>query len=576
MLSRETLDRAARSLALPISTICSPTESPTMAEFDYPAVDFSTHPDQYAHWKLSTDGPVATLTMQIQEDKPLWEGRYELKLNSYDLGVDIELNDAVTRLRFEHPEVRAVLVTGGYDKIFCAGANIRMLGMSPHAFKVNFCKYTNETRCMIEESSEQAGQVYIAALNGTASGGGYELALACEHIYLIDDGNAAVSLPEVPLLGVLPGTGGLTRLTDKRKVRRDVSDVFCTKAEGFRARDAKRFRLIDDSFPRSKWDAGVANEAARIASEAAAALPKTGAPVPLPAVDITHADDGWSYPSVSVRLEGRIAHVTLRGPTGAPSRSADTWGLRAFRELEDALLRLRLNHLDVGLLIVKTEGDPDAVFAHEAWLAENLQTDDFFYKEVQLYQARVLRKVDNMAKSVFVLIEEGHCFVGTLFELALAADRTYMFMDDDGENHLRLSEVSFGAFPMAAGCTRLEARFPGEPELIEKARGAVGDTIDAEDAFEVYGLVTISLDDIDYEDEIRIAVEERISLSPDALTGMEQNLRFPVVESAETKIYGRLSAWQNWIFQRPNAVGQRGALTLYGHPERPVFDFRRT
>ncbi len=547
-----------------------------MAEFDYPAVNFTTSPDQYKHWKVDYDGDVATVMMQIQEDKPLWDGKYDLKLNSYDLGVDIELNDLVTRMRFEHPEVRAVVITGGYDKVFCAGANIRMLGMAPHAFKVNFCKYTNETRCMIEESSEKSGQVFIAALNGTASGGGYELALACEHIYLIDDGNAAVSLPEVPLLGVLPGTGGLTRLTDKRKVRRDVSDVFCTKAEGFRARDAKKFRLIDGSFPRSKWEAGVAGEARRVASEAAAGLAKSGDAVALPGVDITATDDGWAYPSVTVRVDGRVAHILLKGPDAAPARSADTWGLRAFRELEDALLRLRLNHLNVGVLIVKTEGDADAVLAHESWLNEHLSGDDFFFHEVRAYQARVLRKVDNMAKSVFVLVEEGHCFVGTLFELALAADRTYMFMDDDGENCIRLSDANFGALPMAAGCTRLEARFPGEPELIEKAHEAKGEDLEAEDAYEAYGLVTIALDDIDYEDEVRIAVEERVSLSPDALTGMEQNLRFPVVESAETKIYGRLSAWQNWIFQRPNAVGQRGALTLYGQPERPVFDFRRT
>ena len=548
-----------------------------MAEFDYPSVDFQTHPDRYVHWKLQCDGPVATLTMQIQEDKPLWNGRYDLKLNSYDLGVDIELNDAVTRLRFEHPEVRSVVVTGGYDKVFCAGANIRMLGMSPHAFKVNFCKYTNETRCMIEESSEAAGQVFIAALNGTASGGGYELALACEHILLIDDGNAAVSLPEVPLLGVLPGTGGLTRLTDKRKVRRDIADVFCTKAEGFRARDAKKFRLIDASYPRSKWAAGVQSYASEVATEAAAAAPKSGAAVALPALDITHSDDGWSYGSVSVRVEGRIAHLTMSGPSDAPSRSADTWGLRAFRELEDALLRLRLNHLDVGLLIIKTEGEQSAVLEHEAWLADQVaNSGDFFFAEVKRYQSRVLRKVDNMAKSVFALVEEGHCFVGTLYEIVLAADRSYMFMDDDGENSLRLTSANFGAFPMAAGCTRLENRFPGEPELVEKAREAIGEDIEAEDVFEEYGLVTASLDDIDYEDEVRIAVEERVSLSPDALTGMEQNLRFGGTESAENKIYGRLSAWQNWIFQRPNAVGQRGALTLYGQPERPVFDFRRT
>jgi len=548
-----------------------------MAEFDYPTVDFQTHPDRYVHWNLQYDGPVATLTMQIQEDKPLWNGRYDLKLNSYDLGVDIELNDAITRLRFEHPEVRSVVVTGGYDKVFCAGANIRMLGMSPHAFKVNFCKYTNETRCMIEESSEEAGQVFIAALNGTASGGGYELALACEHILLIDDGNAAVSLPEVPLLGVLPGTGGLTRLTDKRKVRRDIADVFCTKAEGFRARDAKKFRLIDASYPRSKWGAGVQSYAADIAEKTAVAVPKSGEAVPLLALSIAFTDDGWSYGNVSVRVEGRIAHLTMTGPSDSPERSPNTWNLRAFRELEDALLRLRLNHLDVGLIIIKTEGDASAVLAHEGWLAENVATtDDFFYAEVKRYQARVLRKVDNMAKSVFALVEEGHCFVGTLFEIVLAADRSYMFMDDDGENCVRLTSANFGTFPMASGSTRMQTRFPGEPELIEKARDSKGDDIDAEEAFEEYGLVTASLDDIDYEDEVRIAVEERVSMSPDALTGMEQNLRFGGAESAENKIYGRLSAWQNWIFQRPNAVGQRGALTLYGQPERPVFDYRRT
>ncbi len=545
-----------------------------MAEFDYPAVDFQTHPDRYKHWSLSFDGPVAVLTMRVQEDGGMWEGRYELKLNSYDLGVDVELNDAVSRLRFEHPEVRAVLVTGGYDKVFCAGANIKMLGMAPHAFKVNFCKFTNETRGMIEESSAE-GQVYIAALNGTASGGGYELALACEHIYLIDDGNAAVSLPEVPLLGVLPGTGGLTRLTDKRKVRRDVADVFCTKAEGFRARDAKKFRLIDGSFPRSKWSDGIAATAAQIAAASASARPKTGEAVALPAIVSSSTENGWSYEFVDVRVDGRSSWITMKGPTRAPSRSADTWSLKAFRELEDALLRLRLNHLEVGLIVFKTEGDREAVLSHEQWLLDNAgASTDFFYAEVKLYQGRVLRKVDNMAKSVFSLIEPGHCFVGTLFEIVLASDRAYMF--DDGDNSVQLSQASLGAFPMATGATRLQARFPGEPDLLAQAEGAVGEDIDAEAAFDEYGLVTASLDDIDYDDEVRIAIEERASLSPDALTGMEQNLRFGGVETAETKIYGRLTAWQNWIFQRPNAVGDRGALTLYGQPERPVFDFRRT
>ena len=547
-----------------------------MGTFDYPAVQFETHPSQYRHWELEIDGEIATLTMHIKDDQPLWDGRYELKLNSYDLGVDVELNDAVQRLRFEHPEVRAVIMTGAYDKIFCAGANIRMLGMAPHAFKVNFCKYTNETRVGIEDATEHSGQVYIAALNGTASGGGYELALACEDILLIDDGNAAVSLPEVPLLGVLPGTGGLTRLTDKRKIRRDVADVFCTKAEGFRARDAKKYKLIDESYPRSKWTEGVAARAQMHAEKMRAAFPlRKGPGVALPALERTDNEQGWSYKYIDVEVEGRQANLVMRGPDSAPERSADTWSLRAFRELEDALLRLRINHLEIGLLIVRTEGDSAAVLEHENFIAEGAQTD-WFLREVQVFQARTLRKFDNMAKSLFCLIEEGHCFAGILFELCLAADRSYMFLDDDGEIAVQLSAANQGAYPMANGTTRLETRYPGEPDAPTEVMEAAEDgPIDAESADEL-GLVTASLDDIDYEDEVRIAIEERLSLSPDALTGMEQNLRFGGAESCETKIYGRLSAWQNWIFQRPNAVGDRGALTLYGHPERPVFDYNRT
>lgn len=545
-----------------------------MAEYDYPPVDFETHPSRYKHWRLEVEGAVATLTMQVRDDGGLWPGRYELKLNSYDLGVDVELNDAITRLRWEHPQVGAVIVTGGYDKIFCAGANIRMLGMAPHAFKVNFCKYTNETRGMIEESSEEAGQVFIAALNGTASGGGYELALACDKILLIDDGNAAVSLPEVPLLGVLPGTGGLTRLTDKRKVRRDVADVFCTKAEGFRAKDAKRMRLIDQSYPRSRWAEGVAAFAAEIA---AAQPQKMGEPVILPALQRTEHKGGWSTPLVKVQVEGRVASLWLQGPSAGPARAADTWGLQVWRELEDALLRLRLNHLDVGLLLIRSEGDPAAVLAHDAWLEAGLAAGgDFFFAELRRLQTRVLRKLDNMAKSIFTLIEAGHCFAGSLFEIALASDRSYMFQDDDSENTVQLSAVNFGELPMFAGCSRLALRYPGEPELVTKLQGCVGEAISAEDAMGAWGLVTAALDDVDYDDEVRIAIEERSSLSPDALTGMEQNLRFGGAETCETKIYGRLTAWQNWIFQRPNAVGDRGALSLYGHPERPVFDFRRT
>lgn len=558
-----------------------------MGDFEYPPVDFQTDPSRYVHWDLAIDGDIATLTMHIKEDRPMWEGRYELKLNSYDLGVDIELNDVVQRLRFEHPEVKAVVLTGAYDKIFCAGANIRMLGGAPHAFKVNFCKYTNETRCNIEDATAHSGQTWIAALNGTASGGGYELALACEHILLIDDGNAAVSLPEVPLLGVLPGTGGLTRITDKRRIRRDIADVFCTKAEGFRARDAVKHDFVDESYPRSRWDEGVAEFARKAADEAAARFPsRTGKGVKLPPVESQPAEDGtgWDYRSVSVRLGGdwdeRVATLTLRGPEEGdePVRSGQTWSLRAFRELEDALLRLRVNHLDVGLVLLKVEGDRDRILAHEeVVLAE--QSRDWFWREVQLFQQRTLRRVDNTSKTLYALVgeEEAESFgawTGTLLELALACDRSYMFLDDDGENTVLLTEANRGAFPMANGLSRLQARFPGSANSIAAVMDEDG-PIDAETAEEL-GLVTMSPDDIDWEDEVRIAVEERISLSPDALTGMEQNLRFGGAETCETKIYGRLSAWQNWIFQRPNAVGERGALTMFGDPERPIFDYRRT
>ena len=467
-----------------------------------------------------------------------------------------------------------MVLTGAYDKIFCAGANIRFLGNAPHAFKVNFCKYTNETRCGIEDAVDESGIVFMAALNGTASGGGYELALACEEIYLIDDGNAAVALPEVPLLGVLPGTGGLTRLTDKRKIRRDISDVFCTKAEGFRARDAKKYNFVDGSFPRSKWADGIAARASEIVSEQDAKFPnRKGAGVALPALSRTDTDDGWSYTAVDVTLDGRVANIMLKGPESAPERSAETWSLRAFRELEDALLRLRVNHLEIGLINLRTQGDAAQVLAHEEFILSGA-ADDWFLAEIKHFQHQCLRRLDNMAKSTFALIETGHCFVGTLFEMALSADRIYMFMDDDGENTIQLSRANNGVFPMANGMTRLQARFPGEPDAVTTAE-STHEPIDAEEADDM-GLVTASLDDIDWDDEVRIAIEERVSMSPDALTGMEQNLRFGGSETAETKIYGRLSAWQNWIFQRPNAVGDRGALTLYGHPERPVFDYRRT
>ncbi|MCK6508067.1 2,3-epoxybenzoyl-CoA dihydrolase [Myxococcota bacterium] len=546
-------------------------------DFAYPPVDFETHPDRYRHWKLQIDGPVATLTMAVDEDGGLWPGRYELKLNSYDLGVDIELADATQRLRFEHPQVRVVKVTGPEgSKVFCAGANIRMLGMAPHAFKVNFCKFTNETRVNIEDATTHSGQVWVAALNGTASGGGYELALACEEIWLIEDGNAAVSLPEVPLLGVLPGTGGLTRLTDKRKLRRDIADVFCTKAEGFRARDAVKHDLVDRSWPRSQWAQGTAARAAELAAQVAAAHPERQGPgVPLPPLSRRATETGWAYDHVQVQLghDGRVATITLSGPSDAPRRDATTWSLQAFRELDDALLRLRLNHLGVGLILVQTRGDRQQLLAHERQVIDGAE-GDWFWREVQLFQARTLRRLDNTSKTLFAIIDAGSAFVGTLFELALACDRQYMFADEDGQNTVLLTDANQGVFPMATGLSRLDARFPGDPDAVEAVLEQE-DEIDASVAEEL-GLVTASPDDIDWEDEVRIAVEERASLSPDALTGMEQNLRFGGAETCETKIYGRLSAWQNWIFQRPNAVGERGALTMYGHPERPVFDFDRT
>ena len=544
-----------------------------MAEFNYPPIHFQTTPSQYVHWTVEYRGSIAEVIMNVQIDRPMWEGRYELKSSSYDLAVDIELNDIVQRMRFEHPEVKVVLVSSANDKVFCAGANIPMLGTSPHAFKVNFCKYTNETRCGIEDSTAHSGQYWIAALNGTASGGGYELALACEDIYLIDDGNAAVSLPEVPLLGVLPGTGGLTRLTDKRKIRRDISDLFCTKAEGFTARKALKYKLIDGSFPKSKWKNGMET----VANEKAAGIPdKKGdlSPMVLPPIKSTDEDTTWNYEFVTVEMNNRIATITVRASSESPTRSVDTWSLKMFRELEDALIRLRFNHLDVGLLIIKTEGTAEDVHTHEQWVANN-RNEDWFIEEVHLFQARTLRKLDNMSKSIFALIEEGSCFVGTLFEMALTGDRIYMFLDDDEQNTVELTQANTGSFPMANGWSRLMARFQGEESIVSDVLENIGEAIVAEDALD-FGLVSDALDDIDYEDEVRIAIEERLSFSPDALTGMEQNLRFGGPESMENKVYGRLSAWQNWIFQRPNAVGERGALTMYEQPEQPIFDYRRT
>jgi benzoyl-CoA-dihydrodiol lyase len=535
---------------------------------------FQTHPSRYRHWKLSFDGPIATLALDIQEGNGLRPDDYELKQNSYDLGVDIELSDAVERVRFEHPEVKAVVLTSAQDRIFCAGANIKMLATSTHGFKVNFCRYTNETRCGLEDASENSGIRFLAACNGTAAGGGYELALAADEILLIDDGSSVVSLPEVPLLGVLPGTGGLTRMVDKRGVRRDISDVFCTKAEGFRARDAVKYRIIDGSYPRSKWEDGVRETAARLATTA---TERSGE-----GIELTEVTQPYQWVEVEHDDDVRVATITVKSPDGAAPSSgnalraegASTWSMAAFRELEDALLHLRFTYDTIGLILLKTQGDAEAVLAHDKAIESLAASGDWLAREIQLYQARVLRRVDNTAKSLFAIIEPGSCFAGILFELTLAADRSYMLEDEDGEVTVRITDASAGRFPMSTGMTRLGARFVGTPDDVAAAL-ATDEALDAPSAFDL-GLVTLAPDDIDWEDEIRIAIEERVSLSPDALTGMEQNLRFVGTENCDSKIFGRLSAWQNWIFQRPNAVGDEGALTLYGHPTRPRFDWRRT
>lgn len=542
-------------------------------------VNFETTPERYKHWKLAIDGAVATLSMDVQEDETLGEG-YKLKLNSYDLGVDIELADAVQRLRFEHPEVGVVLVTSLKPRMFCAGANIYMLGTSSHAFKVNFCKFTNETRCAIEDASHNSGQRYVAALNGTASGGGYELAIACDEIYLVEDGNSAVSLPEVPLLGVLPGTGGLTRLVDKRKVRRDRADVFSTLAEGLKGKRAKEWGLIDGYFPTSKFQDEVAAHVRSIAEAGAAKRPAGG--IKLNPLDVEVSADGREYKYVRVKLnrEKRYADLTVRAPEpDLPTTPEeieklgdDYWPLRAYRELDDALLHLRVNELETGLVCLRTEGNLADVLAVDKTLSAH--KEHWLVRETILHMARVLRRLDLTAKSFFALIEPGSCFAGNLLELALSADRTFMLNDPEAAVEVAASELNAGAFPMSNGLTRLQSRFLAEPE---KAAAVLehGGTFDTEAAEEA-GLVTFAPDDLDWEDEIRVAIEERTSLSPDALTGMEASLRFAGPETLDTKIYGRLTAWQNWIFQRPNAVGPQGALTNYGKPTQAQFDYKRT
>jgi benzoyl-CoA-dihydrodiol lyase len=541
-------------------------------------ITFARTPETYAHWKLTIAGSQATLVMAVQEDRPLRPG-YRLKLNSYDLGVDLELADAVMRLRFEHPEVRCVVVTGALPRVFCAGANINMLASSTHAFKVNFCKFTNETRLAIEDASAGSGQRYLAALNGVCAGGGYELALACDEIVLVDDGNSAVSLPEVPLLGVLPGTGGLTRLVDKRKVRRDLADMFCTVAEGVKGKRAVAWNLVDEVATKSRFDEAVARRAKALA-DASPARDLTG--VALPPLRGQREGDTirWEHVTLAIDRDKRTAALTLRGPAAGLPRDAAAvralgaswWPLAAFRELDEALLTLRYNEEEIGLVLLRTEGDVEAALDLDRVLEAN--AGDWFVGEVRLFVARTLRRLDLTARSLYALIEPGSCFAGTLFEIALAADRSYMLYDKDRPSAIAVSPMNGGAYPMTHGMTRLDVRFYGDPEKAREIAGTprVYDPTDAEEA----GLVSVVADEIDYADEVRVAIEERVSLSPDALTGMEASLRFPGGETGDSKIFARLSAWQNWIFQRPNAVGPTGALTLYGKPERPVFDFRRT
>ncbi len=547
-------------------------------------IDFQTHPDQYRHWRLRVEAPVAYLTMDVNPEATLKPG-YELKMNSYDLGVDIELYDAVQRLRFEHPEVRAVVIDSGKERIFCAGANIRMLGASSHAHKVNFCKFTNETRNGIEDASACSGQRYIAAVNGTAAGGGYELALATDHIMMVDDDNAAVSLPEVPLLAVLPGTGGLTRLVDKRKVRRDLADVFCAVEEGIKGQRAVDWRLVDEIAPASKFADAVRARAESLAESSD--RPSDAQGVMLTPLLREISDAGVTYPNLDVAIDrtARSATLTLKAPTdaapadvaGIQAAGVGYWPLALARELDDAILHLRANEAELGTLVFKSAGDADAVAAYDAQLQAH--ADHWLVREITLYWKRTLKRVDVTSRTIFTLVEPGSCFVGLLAELLFAADRTYMLDgqfegDDTPAATIRLTEMNFGPLPMSNGLTRLATRFLGEPESVDRARGLIGQDLEGADALDA-GLVTFAPDDIDWEDEVRFALEERASFSPDALTGLEANLRFAGAETCETKIFGRLSAWQNWIFQRPNAVSEKGALKAYGTGARPDYDLER-
>ena len=541
-------------------------------------ISFETSPDSYRHWKLKFDGEIAFLTMDVQEDAPLVP-QYKLKLNSYDLGVDIELADAVQRLRFEHPEVKAVVLRSAKGNIFCAGANIFMLGSSTHGFKVNFCKYTNETRLAMEDACRFSGQHYIAACNGTTAGGGYELALACDEIILVDDGNSAVSLPETPLLGVLPGTGGLTRVVDKRKVRRDRADVFCTLAEGIKGQRAVDWGLVDHLAPRSRFDEFVLERAKEWAKTE---QNKTGPGVTLKPLNPVFSNDEIKYHNVKLTIDRqrRVATLLVKGPSANEpdnvsaicEAGSDFWPLRTFREIDHALLHLRFNEPEIGVLLLKTKGDLEAVQKVDEILSK--ESRHWFVNEILLLMKRTLKRLDVTSRTIFALIEPGSCFAGSLLELALAADRSYMLDSPDAEVRIALTSLNREFFPMSNGLTRIQTRFLANPDHSESIF-SLPQPMDPRNA-EKAGLVTFSIDDLDYEDDVRVAIEERASLSPDALTGMESNLRFAGPETMETKIFGRLSAWQNWIFIRPNAVGEQGALKLYGSPQRPSFDWKRT
>jgi len=550
-------------------------------------VDFRTDPGRYKHWRMSVDGPVATLILDVDEQAGLQPG-YELKLNSYDLGVDIELYDASQRLRFSHPGVTAVVITSGKDRIFCAGANIRMLAGASHPWKVNFCKFTNETRNGIEDATDNSGQTYLAALNGTASGGGYELALACDRILLVDDRSSVVSLPELPLLGVLPGTGGLTRVTDKRHVRRDLADYFATRAEGVGGRKAEQWRLVDEVVPRAKWEE-IVSERARAVAQTAARLPG-GAGVELAPLDKSRAGDAIGYRYVSAALDrGRgVAEITVSGPDADAPASMDEvralgdafWTLAMTRELDDLILDLRTNEPEIGAWVLRTQGSAERVLACDALLLANAATD-WLANEIVLYLKRTLKRLDVTSRSLIALIEPGSCFAGSLLELALAADRSFMLsgvfedVDPDAEPAaLTVGPVNLGPLPMGNGLTRLQTRFLGDSDALAAVEKRAGAPLAAAEAAEL-GLVTFAPDDIDWDDEVRLALEERASFSPDALTGLEANYRFAGPETMETKIFGRLTAWQNWIFYRPNASGPDGALRAYGTGKRADFDRKR-